>query len=337
MSKSPKARSRRKARSSTTRTVVTSASLEKALRPRKPTKALVELMRHVPVWDRPLDRKHPQFKALHKLFAQMLEAHRDYGKRTAHGVLSKFGVPSIHDLKSKCYPEAIAQAERDLAGLRFSLALIAGVGERADKVAQCVWCGVHPGEPHKATCRAVAATSAVQAENDKLVQQPGAKASNPKDALGIKKVPFSTISMPVLAELGVAMLEGALKYGRHNYRAIGVRGSVYFDANVARHQALWWEGEDEDPDTCEVTTEDTGVKNGQGHFVIPGTGLHHLTKAIAGLCVIRDAMIQGKFIDDRPPRTAKGWQDRLNKIVEALLKKYPTPVAPYIEGDERMK
>ena len=177
----------------------------------------------------------------------------------------------------------------------------------------------------------------MQAENDKLVQQPGAKASNPKDALGIKKVPFSTISMPVLAELGVAMLEGALKYGRHNYRAIGVRGSVYFDANVARHQALWWEGEDEDPDTCEVTTEDTGVKNGQGQFVIPGTGLHHLTKAIAGLCVIRDAMIQGKFIDDRPPRTAKGWQDRLNKIVEALLKKYPTPVAPYIEGDERMK
>lgn len=174
-------------------------------------------------------------------------------------------------------------------------------------------------------------------ENDRLIQQPGAKPSNPKDALGIRKVPFSTISMPVLAELGVAMLEGALKYGRHNYRAIGVRGSVYFDANVARHQALWWEGEDEDPDTCEVTIEDTGVKNGQGQFVIPGTGLHHLTKAIAGLCVLRDAMIQDKFIDDRPPRTTKGWQDRLNKIVEGLLKKYPTPVPPYVEGDERMK
>src|SRR5271170_6356732 len=62
-------------------------------------------------------------------------------------------------------------------------------------------------------------------ENAKLVEAPGAKASNPKDALGIRKVPFSTISMPVLAELGVAMLEGALKYGRHNYRAIGVKGS----------------------------------------------------------------------------------------------------------------
>jgi len=168
----------------------------------------------------------------------------------------------------------------------------------------------------------------VQAENDKLVQQPGAKASNPKDALGIKKVPFSTISMPVLAELGVAMLEGALKYGRHNYRAIGVRGSVYYDAVVARHMALWWEGEDEDPDTCDL--DEAGAP-------IPGTGLSHITKAIAGLFVIRDAMIQGKFIDDRPPRSPKGWQNEHNKKVKALLKKYPNPVPPYIEGDERMK
>ena len=176
--------------------------------------------------------------------------------------------------------------------------------------------------------RPTAAPESAQSENDRLVQRPGTKPSNPKDALGVRKVPFSTISMPVLAELGVAMLEGALKYGRHNYRAIGVKGSVYFDANVARHQALWWEGEDEDPDTCE--------KDADGK-PIPGTGLHHLTKAIAGLCVIRDAMIQGKFIDDRPPRTAKGWQDRLNKKVEALLKLYPNPVPPYIEGDERMQ
>jgi hypothetical protein len=202
---------------------------------------------------------------------------------------------------------------------------------------------LRPRKPTKALIDLMRSTSPwdqrteARRENDRLIQQPGAKPSNPKDALGIRKVPFSTISMPVLAELGVAMLEGALKYGRHNYRAIGVRGSVYFDANVARHQALWWEGEDEDPDTCEVTTEDTGVKNGQGQFVIPGTGLHHLTKAIAGLCVLRDAMIQNKFIDDRPPRTTKGWQDRLNKIVEGLLKKYPTPVPPYVEGDERMK
>ena len=181
--------------------------------------------------------------------------------------------------------------------------------------------------------------TAAQAENAKLVQQPGAKPSNPKDALGILKVPASTISAPVMSEVGVAMLEGALKYGRHNYRAIGVRASVYYDATVARHMALWWEGEDEDPDTCELAPEgqDTGMVNGNGQFVIPGTGLSHLTKAIAGLCVLRDAMIQGKFIDDRPPRSARGWQDKYNKMVKALLKKYPNAVAPYIEGDERMK
>jgi hypothetical protein len=178
-----------------------------------------------------------------------------------------------------------------------------------------------------------------QAENAKLVQHPGAKPSNPKDALGILKVPASTLSAPVTAEVGVAMFEGALKYGRHNYRAIGVRASVYYDAVVARHMALWWEGEDEDVDTCELAPEgeDTGLVNGKGQFVIPGTGLSHITKAIAGLYVIRDAMIQGKFIDDRPPRTAQGWQNELNKKVRALIKQYPNAVAPYIEGDERMK
>ncbi len=153
------------------------------------------------------------------------------------------------------------------------------------------------------------------AENDKLVQQAGAKPSNPKDALGILKVPYSTIPLPVLSELGVAMLEGALKYGRHNYRAIGVRASVYFDAEVARHLTLWWEGEDTDPDS----------------------GLSHVTKAIASLVVMRDAMIQGKLIDDRPPPSPAGWQNTLNAKVKELVAKYPNPVAPYIKDDPRMK
>ena len=157
---------------------------------------------------------------------------------------------------------------------------------------------------------------AADAENAKLcAENPAAKPSNPKDALGILKIPYSTISQPVIAEVGVAMLEGALKYGRHNYRAIGVRASVYFDAVVARHLAAWWEGEDIDPDS----------------------DLHHITKAIAGLCVIRDAMIQGKFIDDRPPKSPAGWQAALNDKVKALLAKYPNPVPPYLEGDERMR
>ena len=154
------------------------------------------------------------------------------------------------------------------------------------------------------------------AENAVLVQQPGAKPSNPKDALGILKTPLSTVSAPVMSEVGVAMLEGALKYGRHNYRAIGVRGSVYYDGFM-RHINAWWEGEDLDPES----------------FV----GLHHVTKAIAGLTVLRDAMIQNKFIDDRPPKTKDGWMVSLNEKVKALIAKYPNPVAPYVEGDERMK
>jgi hypothetical protein len=109
---------------------------------------------------------------------------------------------------------------------------------------------------------------------------PDVKATNPKDVVGIRKAPMSTVPANVLAEVGVAMLEGASKYGRHNYRAVGVRGSVYYDGTM-RHLMGWWEGEDIDADS----------------------GLSHITKAIASLVVLRDAMIQGKFTDDRPPRS----------------------------------
>jgi hypothetical protein len=116
------------------------------------------------------------------------------------------------------------------------------------------------------------------------------KPTNPKDAVGIKKAPLSTVSAAVLAEVGVGMLEGALKYGRHNYRGVGVRASVYYDATI-RHLFSWWEGEDTDPDSQ----------------------LSHVTKAICSLVVLRDAMIQGKCEDDRPPRSAN-FYDQLNEL-----------------------
>lgn len=134
------------------------------------------------------------------------------------------------------------------------------------------------------------------------------KNSNPKDAVGVKKVPFSTVSAPVIAELGLAMLEGDRKYGRHNYRAIGVRSSVYYDA-MFRHITAWWEGEDIDPDS----------------------GLSHVTKAMGCLLVLRDAMINNKLNDDRPPRVANGWTAELNKKAAAIIEKYPNPVMPYTE------
>lgn len=107
----------------------------------------------------------------------------------------------------------------------------------------------------------------------------GTKPSNPKDAIGVRKLSFSALPWRVLCGVALAMMEGAAKYGRHNYRAVGVRASVYFDAVVGRHLTDWWEGEDIDPDSQ----------------------LHHIDKAIAGLMVMRDSMLEGNFTDDRPP------------------------------------
>lgn len=122
-----------------------------------------------------------------------------------------------------------------------------------------------------------------------------AKDTNPKDAVGTRKAPMSTVSAPVLAEVGVAMLEGAVKYGRHNYRAAGVRASVYYDATM-RHLMAWWEGQDTDPDS----------------------GMSHITKAITSLVVLRDSMLQGNWQDDRPPVSPE-FYERLNKLAGDII------------------
>ena len=134
---------------------------------------------------------------------------------------------------------------------------------------------------------------------------------NPKDAVRNGKAPLSVIPATVIAETGVAMLEGALKYGRHNYRVAGVRASVYYDASLG-HIADWWEGEDIDPDS----------------------DLNHITKAIASLVVLRDAMIRGMMVDDRPPKSPHGWKAALNKRAKALVDKCPNPLPAFIEGDQ---
>src|SRR6266699_1582109 len=78
--------------------------------------------------------------------------------------------------------------------------------------------------------------------------KPGEKPTNPKDAIGVLKTPASYVPALVVLEAGVGMLEGGHKYSRHNYRAIGVRASIYYDA-ARRHLDYWWEGEDLDPDS----------------------------------------------------------------------------------------
>ncbi len=134
--------------------------------------------------------------------------------------------------------------------------------------------------------------------------------TNPKDAIGSRKAGISTIPGQVMAELGLSMLEGACKYGRHNYRVSRVRSSVYYDA-AFRHLAAWWEGEDIDPDS----------------------GLSHLVKAMACLAVLRDAQIQGMLNDDRPPASKPGWVAEMNNKAAEILDRYPEPKVPFTAKD----
>ncbi len=135
--------------------------------------------------------------------------------------------------------------------------------------------------------------------SDGTVLGPNSKPTNPKDAVGCKKVGLSVIPANVLAETALALTEGALKYGRHNYRGCGVRASIYYDATM-RHLMAWWEGEDIDPDSQ----------------------LSHITKAIAGLTVLRDSMMRENWTDDRPPKTKAGWMLPMNERVLALQEQH---------------
>lgn len=135
------------------------------------------------------------------------------------------------------------------------------------------------------------------------------KSTNPKEALGIAKVPMHCVPSAPLLEVALAMMEGGRKYGTHNYRDMGVRVSTYYDA-VMRHIIAWWEGEDIDPDS----------------------GVHHVVKAIACLFVLRDSMCMGNCKDDRPIKYAGGLDmSKLNKLAEGLIEKYPTCAKPFLE------
>ena len=100
----------------------------------------------------------------------------------------------------------------------------------------------------------------------------------------------------VLLEAVLVKLHGDFKYGRFNWRETGVRGSIYFDAFI-RHVFAWYEGEDEDPES----------------------GLHHIAHAITGLAVLRDSMMRGNWIDDRPeptPNIVSELNEKAIKIIE---------------------
>lgn len=107
------------------------------------------------------------------------------------------------------------------------------------------------------------------------------------------------------------MLEGAMKYGRHNYRPAGVLASIYVDAAID-HITRFWEGQDIDPDSK----------------------LSHVTKAITSLIVLRDSMITGNWVDDRPVvSVGDDHRAEMQKIVDDLFDKYPEPVRPFTQKE----
>ena len=99
---------------------------------------------------------------------------------------------------------------------------------------------------------------------------------NEKDRIAQGKLPLHLWPSTATAMGCVGLLNGALKYGRGNFRASGVLASVYKSA-ADRHLAAWFSGEDNDP----------------------VDGVPHLAAALACLAIIVDAQAAGKLIDDR--------------------------------------
>jgi hypothetical protein len=127
------------------------------------------------------------------------------------------------------------------------------------------------------------------------------KDTNPKEALGIRKVPMHVVPTKPLMALGLAMMEGGRKYGAHNYREMGVRFSTYYDAAM-RHLMSWWEGEDIDPES----------------------GVFHVVKAMACLTVLMDSIYMNNYTDDRPIRYPNGIDmDSFNKAASSIIDAYP--------------
>lgn len=178
-----------------------------------------------------------------------------------------------------------------------------------DKLLVCSECDM------AATSNPAFRASLVEKYNMETLMVDNKKDTNPKDAVGIKKVPMSVVPAGVLMEVTLALLEGARKYGRHNYRDTGVRASVYYDA-LHRHVMAWWEGQDIDADS----------------------NLNHITKAIATLVVLRDAMMNNMWVDDRPPKMAdQNWVSDMNKKATEIIEKYPNPVVAYTEVDAHFR
>jgi len=105
------------------------------------------------------------------------------------------------------------------------------------------------------------------------------KHENPKDTIGFSKLPLDLNPDSAIAYMSLAFAEGALKYGKFNWRVAGVRASIYIAA-YRRHEQKFVNGE----------------------WADPKTRVPHLASMMACCAIMLDAHTCGKLIDDRPPR-----------------------------------
>jgi len=126
------------------------------------------------------------------------------------------------------------------------------------------------------------------------------KPTNPKDAIGVLKVPLHLVSGVVKAYQAVAHYLGNVKYGAWNYRAGGARASVY-RAALERHMDRWWEGEELDP--------------------VDGTP--HLANAQACLNILIETSVGKNLVDDRPPsRDLNPIYDEIEGMMANIKERY---------------
>ena len=121
------------------------------------------------------------------------------------------------------------------------------------------------------------------------------KPTNPKDAVAVSKAPLSIIPSAALAFLAWGLQNGADKYGKTNWRASGVRGSIYLDAAI-RHIVAWNEGEEVDPDDR----------------------VHNLAGAMASLAIYIDALENGFLEHDDRPTPLKQPRKVMEKVQKEL-------------------
>ncbi len=132
------------------------------------------------------------------------------------------------------------------------------------------------------------------------------KDTNPKDRAASARVDLTLFPASARIYGALGLTEGDLKYGGYNWRAAGIRVSVYVAA-ISRHLEKFLNGE-----TCDAVTH------------VP-----HLANAIAGLAVLIDGIEQGNVTDDRPPvqNIAKLFE-RCEEITKHLHTVFPPAKSP---------